>query len=180
MNSFKQKFLNPEKVLFQAGLRPGMTIADLGAGNGFFLLAAAKLVGEQGRALGVDILDEALGQIMAQARLVRLKNVRTMRCNLDLSVPSGLPQLSFDFAIVGKVLPQLKHPENLIRETYRVLKTGGLVLVVEWKKENSVFGPPPESSLDEAQVKEQFSKHGFNFVKELDSDKYHFALVFKK
>ncbi len=176
----KTKFLKPDRVLIEAGIRPGMTVADLGAGNGFFMLAASDLVGEQGRVLGVDILEEALGRIMAQARLERRKNIRTMRCDLDSQAIHSLPELSFDFVILGKVLAQIKHPENLIRETYKILKTGGFVLVVEWKKENAAFPQPLEYQLTKEQIKQQFRKHGFHLTKELDTDKYHFALVFKK
>lgn len=176
----KQNFINPEKVLLESGLKPGMTLADLGAGNGFFSLPAASIVGDQGTVFALDILEEALSKISAFARLRRQKNVRTFRHDLDGSGNSELEDLSCDFVIIGKILPQFSRPDNLVRETYRILKTGGTALIVEWKKEKSLLGPSYESRLAEEEVKNIFVKKGFKFYREFEPDKYHYVLLFQK
>lgn len=176
----KQKFLQPEKVLIEAGLRPSMVVADLGAGNGFFTIPASKIVGDRGEVWGVDILEEALGQIMSSARLHRCKNIRTHRCDLEIPGSCQIPDLSCDFVIVGKVLSQVKHPEVLVRGTYRILKTGGLILILEWKKEALALGPPVDLRLEDEKVSNFFVKQGFKFVQALETDQYHYGMVFQK
>ena len=55
-------FLNPETLLREVGLTPGMTVADFGCGNGFYAVAAGSMVGKKGQVYAVDILEEALSQ----------------------------------------------------------------------------------------------------------------------
>src|SRR3989344_6086734 len=78
-----KKFLDPEKVLFAAGLSLGQTLADLGSGSGFYTIAAAKIVGERGSVYTVDVLESTLDHISAEARLKGIRNVKTLACNLE-------------------------------------------------------------------------------------------------
>jgi ubiquinone/menaquinone biosynthesis C-methylase UbiE len=176
----KQKFIQPEKVLTEAGLASGMAVADLGSGNGFFTLPAAKAVGDRGLVWAVDILDEALGQVSSSARMERLKNIRTHKFDLESFNPCGVPDLSCDFVIVGKVLSQMKNTDNLVRQAWRILKTGGTVLILEWKKARTPLGPAFEGRLSAEKARECFVRQGFKFLREMEPDSYHYALVFQK
>jgi ubiquinone/menaquinone biosynthesis C-methylase UbiE len=176
----KQKFIQPEAVLTEAGLAHGMKVADLGSGNGFFTLPAAKIAGDSGLVWAVDILDEALGHVTSSARLARLKNIRTQKFDLESFSPCGVPDLSCDFVVVGKVLSQLENTDNLIRQVWRILKTGGTVLALEWKKNHTRLGPAFETRLSGVQAKTFFVRQGFKFVRELEPDPYHYALLFQK
>lgn len=175
-----QTFLNPESLLVQAGLTRGMRVADFGAGNGFFSIPAAQIVGDQGAVWAVDILEEALGNIASGARLARRKNIRTLRCDLDDMQPCPIDDLSCEFAVIGKVLPQLEHPDRIVRQAWRILKTGGIVLVVEWKKGALGFGPAGDERLSSEEVQRYFTKQGFKFAQSLEGDAYHLALKFQK
>lgn len=176
----KYKFLNPEQLLIEAGLASGMHVADLGAGNGFFTIPAAGIVGDQGRVWAVDILEEALGQIASAARLARRKNIRTIRCDLDQPGSCPITDLSCEFVLIGKVLSQLQHPERLVREAWRLLRTGGFVLLVEWKKGAGGLGPAQEKRLPQEQIEGYFTKQGFKLDGSLETDPYHVALKFQK
>ncbi|MBI4054068.1 MAG: class I SAM-dependent methyltransferase [Candidatus Doudnabacteria bacterium] len=176
----KQKFIRPEHVLLEAGLKPEMFVADLGVGSGFFTLPASVIVGDQGRIWAVDVLESALSKVSSSARLQGRKNIRTLRHNLDGYNESAIEELSCDLAVIGKVLPQMKHPENLVRETYRILKTGGKVVIVEWKKEHTKLGPPYEMRIAPEKAKEIFTAKGFKFLRELEPDGFHYALLLEK
>ncbi|MCL5435886.1 MAG: class I SAM-dependent methyltransferase [Patescibacteria group bacterium] len=176
----KQKFLDPEKLLLEAGLKSGLTVADLGCGNGFFTLPAAKIVGDSGKVWAVDVLEDTLSKVMSLVRINRHKNVRTLHYDLESGRASSIGDLACDFAIIGKVLPQLQQPQNFIREVYRILKTGALVLLVEWKKQQSSIGPSYESRMTEEAASGLFTKQGFKLVKALPADSYHYALLLQK
>ena len=175
-----QNFLKPDQVLLEAGLRPEMYVVDLGCGNGFFTMPAASIVGNQGQVIAVDILEESLSKIMSQARLNRQKNIRTLHFDLEDSTGSEIPPLSCDFVLIGKVLPQFSKPENLVKEAYRILKTGGVAVIVEWKKEHMVLGPSYELRLAQEEARSMFVKKGFKFLREFEPDKYHYVLLLQK
>jgi len=176
----KQKFLNPEEILTDAGLQTGMTVADMGSGNGFFTIPAAQIVGDQGAVWAIDILEEALGQVASSARLNKLKNIKTMQCDLDSMGSCKIPELSCDFVIIGKVLPQMSKPETLVREAYRILKTGGKLVVVEWHKKSTPIGPPMEQRVGHKEAQDIFAKQGFRYLGGAQPDGYHYALLFQK
>ena len=176
----KQKFLNPEKVLHAVALDKNMTVADMGSGNGFFPVPAAKIIGDQGQVWAVDILEEALGNLISLARLEGRNNILTQQCDLDSQEPCNIPELSCDLVIVGKILTQMKSPQYLANEAYRILKTGGKLLVLEWKKESSVLGPPLGQRIGMEDAKKIFTTQAFKYSGEIETDPFHYGLVFQK
>jgi ubiquinone/menaquinone biosynthesis C-methylase UbiE len=173
-------FINPEKLLVATGLGTGMTFADFGAGSGSYALAAARLVGTNGMVYALDIRQESVSHIASAARLQRLNNVRTEQCDLDSMAACSVPDLTAHLVVVSKILSQLKHPERLVKQAYRVLKTGGRVLVVEWKKQPTPLGPPQETRIDEKTATDLFSKQAFKFLGNVETDAYHYGLLFEK
>src|SRR5579885_1550372 len=124
MNNFVfqpgNKFLDPEKLLFGAGLATGQIVADLGTGSGFYTLAAAKIVGDAGLVYSTDILESALDHVAAEARLKGMRNLKTFRTDLEL--PNSCLQIStgsVDMVILANLLHQIKNPKALFVEVYR-------------------------------------------------------------
>ena len=174
------KFLDPEKVLHAVELDKNMIVADLGSGNGFFTVPAARIIGEQGQVWAVDILEEALGNLISLARMEGRNNILTQQCDLDAPQSCNIPELTCDLVIVGKVLAQMKNPQNLANEAYRILKTGGKLLVVEWKKQSSVLGPSLDQRISLEDAKKLFIAQAFKFGGDIETDKYHYGLIFEK
>ncbi len=71
----RRKWQNPEAILTDIGLEPGFTFMDIGCGQGFFALPAAKLVGEKGIVYGVDINGEYIARLKEKAAAAGLKNL---------------------------------------------------------------------------------------------------------
>jgi len=173
-------FINPENLLKQTGLGAGMHLVDFGAGGGGYALSAAKIVGDTGMVWALDIREESLSHLASAARVQRSNNLRTVQCDLDSSTATSVPDLSCELAVVSKILSQLKHPEYLVRQVWRVLKTGGRVLVVEWRAERTPLGPPLEQRLPEAKVTELFTKQGFKLLGPASTDAYHYGVILQK
>lgn len=175
------RFLNPEKILFQAGLGAGQLVADLGAGSGFFAVAASKMAGEAGQIYVVDIMEQALNHVSAEARLKSLRNIRTIRADLEekdacRDIPVGV----VDLVILANILHQIKNREQLLNESYRLLKTGGKVLVVEWNSNPSPIGPRVDERISEAETIKLAEKSALRQMSRIEADNYHYSLLFTK
>lgn len=172
-------FLKPEELLKAAGLAPGMTVADFGCGNGYYSVAAATQVGIKGQIFAIDILEEALSQTATLAKLARVPNVSTMSCDLEKLGSCDLPDTGCDLVILTSILHQTKNRDNVVREAYRVLKTGGKLLVVEWRPD-APFGPETADRVGQDEVDNLLTHFGFRPTKKLPAGSFHYALLYNK
>ncbi len=185
MNKFvfdpTRKFLDPERILFAAGLTASQNFADLGSGSGFYSLAAGKIVGEQGLVYSVDILESTLEHIVAEARLKGLRNIKTLMCDLEKPAScSQIPVGTLDMALFANITHQIKNRTNLFAEAYRLLKTGGKLVVIEWNEQPSPIGPIASERIKESEVSTNALKSGFKAAGNLSVDPYHYGLMFIK
>ncbi|GAC1412972.1 MAG: hypothetical protein NVSMB66_3700 [Candidatus Doudnabacteria bacterium] len=175
----QSRFLDPSEILAYAGIKQGEVIADFGCGNGFYPIAAAKIVAENGTVYAVDVKQESLEATMSAAKHEGLTNIYTIRHDLELP-GIDIKENSCDAVILAGILHLSKLQKNVLKETYRVLKTGGKVLVIEWKKEKLPFGPNINNRLASHQVGDMLSNSGFRMFGEMPADAFHYALVFQK
>ena len=173
------KFLNPAEVVAQSGLMQGEVVADLGCGNGFYVLPAAQMVGPSGSVIAVDVMEAKLAATVSIASQFGYKNVKIVKA--DLAKPIlDIPENSVDMVIVGNILHEINQQDGLIRNIYRILKTPGRVLIVEWKKTAAPFGPPLARRVEQQKVEILLMQAGLRKVKELEADNYHYAILFEK
>jgi ubiquinone/menaquinone biosynthesis C-methylase UbiE len=183
MTAFKvsQRFLDPEKVLFRAGLSGGQTLADLGSGSGHYALAGASIVGTAGKVVAVDVLESSLAHVSAEARLRMFKNIKTIQA--DLEQPVGVRQVadgSCDMVVFGNLFHQIKNRGQLLKESYRMLKTQGRLVVVDWNDAPGPIGPKHEDRVMEKEVTKLVEAAGFKPHGHIDTDNYHYGLIFIK
>lgn len=175
------KFLDPERTLFAAGLAAGQVVADLGAGSGFYALAAGKIVGDQGLVYAADILREALDHIAAEGRLKGIRNLKTLRVDLEQAHACAvIPTGSVDLVILANILHQIKNQLAFVAESYRMLKTGGKVLVIEWNDQPGPIGPSVADRIHPEQVKKLIQQATLKDAGTVTADIYHYGLMFTK
>ena len=179
MNS-NTKFLDPEQVLYRAGLSRGNTVVDFGAGSGYFALASAKISGAAGRVFVVDILETALDHVMAEARLKQYKNIETYRADLEKSEVKAVVPGSADLVVAANIFHQVSAIDKLFTEAYRLLKTGGKLLIVDWNTSASPFGPKPDTRIAEDTLRNAAGKSNLKFNTNIETDQYHYGLIFTK
>ena len=176
-----RKFLDPERVLFSAGLGLGHNFADFGAGSGFYVIAASKIVGDNGVVYGIDILESALDHMSAEARLHNRRNIKTLMCNLEQRKScEGIVEGSLDMVLMGNILHQVKDRASLFTEAYRLLKTGSKLVTIEWNDQPVSIGPVATSRVAEHEVVNVALKNGFKQAGKLNVDPYHYGLIFIK
>ena len=179
LSKIKSRFLDPGRILSYAGLERGMIVADLGCGNGFYPVAAAKIVGEDGLVYAVDVINEALEATISAAKQANVKNIYTIKHNLELP-GVAIKENSCDAVVLSGIMHLTKLQKNVLRETYRLLKTGGKVVVIEWKKEHLPFGPGFEGRVSEEDMEQMLAQSGFRFSNRIPADHFHYGLVFVK
>jgi ubiquinone/menaquinone biosynthesis C-methylase UbiE len=170
-----ENFLTPEAIIGQLNLDKSMVVADFGCGSGGWTLPLARLISE-GRIFGLDIVKGPLSALDSSAKLEGLMNVQTKVC--DLEKDSGLPANSCDAILMTNLLFQCEDKKAVIAEAKRVLKSGGKILDVDWKKSVS-FGPRERAVLPE-DAKALFQDAGFTLEKEFEAGPYHYGMVVVK
>lgn len=178
-NTKTKQFLQPEQLLRDIPVIEGMVVADFGCGSGHYAAAAGILVGRKGQVFALDILEEALSQTAMMARLLGLHNITTKVCDLEKFNGSGLSATSCDLVMIVSLLHQVEHKDNILREGYRILKTGGQVLVADWIL-NTFLGPPLADRINKDEAKSLLEKFGLRPLKELPAGNFHYALLYSK
>lgn len=114
-------------------LKPGMTVADVGAGSGVLSVMMARKVGPEGRVLAVDIQEEMLSLLRNKSRQLGLKNIVPV-----LGTPRSpkLPAGSVDVALMVDVYHEFSFPWEMMQSLSRAMKPGGRVVLVEYRKED--------------------------------------------
>ncbi len=173
-------FLQPERVIARLDIRPGMIVADFGAGSGHFTIPAARKVGENGKVYAIDIQEHAVNLIRSRANLEHLRNIETIWADLERPSGSHLPDDAVDFVIVANILFQAEAKNELFKEARRVLRTGGRLAVLEWDETPFPAGPPMALRTPKAGIKRMAEEAGFELEKEFDAGSHHFGLLFIK
>jgi len=164
---------NPDQILGLVEIRPDFVAADLGCGSGFFTLPLAKKVK---KVYAIDVQKEMLEILEQKIRKQKIRNIELM-----LSKENELPleNESVELLITVNTLHEFGDKERMIKEMHRVLKPTGKALIVDFKKENTGFGPPVSIRVSKEQAITLFEKNGFNTVKTMNLP-FHYALVFSK
>jgi ubiquinone/menaquinone biosynthesis C-methylase UbiE len=124
---FRYRFFGPTNILNGAGILPGQTVLEVGSGTGFFTIPAAKLVGEKGRLVAIDILPDSVELVTRKVREAGLANVEVMQAD---ALNTGLDAESFDRVLLFGVIPSPMLPlSRLLPEVHRVLKPEGILAV---------------------------------------------------
>jgi ubiquinone/menaquinone biosynthesis C-methylase UbiE len=173
-------FSDPQKNIEQCSIQVGMEIADIGAGSGFYTIAAAKSLMATGRVYAVDAQKDLLTKIKNSAVSQGLYNVEVIWG--DIEKPSGthLREASIDLVLLSNILFQVENKSGLLSEVKRILKPGGRVLVVDWTDSFGGLGPEPKKVVLKNTVQEMFEKNGYHLDREISAGSHHYGIIFKK
>lgn len=173
--SIMQGFLNPEEVLKQLKLRSSMTAADFGSGSGGWVIPLAKKL-EGGKIYAIDILEEPLSALRAKTKLEKIFNVETVSADIEKGV--DIFEDSCDLVLMTNLLFQVADQKRVFETAKKILKKGGKILVVDWKKDATI-GPKEGRVLPE-EVKKTAEGAGLKLDKEFEASTYHYGLIFTK
>jgi ubiquinone/menaquinone biosynthesis C-methylase UbiE len=129
----REKEEDPAKLIKALDVKPGMVIADVGAGSGYHTFRLAPLVGPAGKVLAVDIQPEMLDILKARAKKQKVTNVEPVRgTETDPKLPAG----AVDLILLVDVYHEFSHPYEMAEAMTAALKPGGRMVFVEFRLED--------------------------------------------
>lgn len=168
-------------VLKKAEIKARAKVADLGCGStGHFVFPASKLVGNNGTVYAIDILKTSLETIKRRAKQENIKNIITIWSDLEMFKATKINPESLDTGLLINTLYQSSKRIEILRESIRMLKKGGKLLVIEWENTSSPLGPPSEERVKIDQLKKVCEKLSLKIEEEFDAGKYHYGILFTK
>jgi ubiquinone/menaquinone biosynthesis C-methylase UbiE len=127
----REVYARRHEIVAAMGLKPGMTVADIGAGTGLFTRLMAEKVGAQGKVYAVDIAPEFLEHIAADAKKHQRKQIVTVQGNQETP---HLPTASLDLVFLSDVYHHLEQPEKMLASLRQALKSSGRLVLVEFDR----------------------------------------------
>ncbi|MGD0495968.1 MAG: class I SAM-dependent methyltransferase [Candidatus Bathyarchaeia archaeon] len=170
----RRKWQNPEAILTAIDLKPGFTFIDVGCGEGFFAVPAAKIVGRKGRVYALDLDQDAITELKKKTARGGLKN-------LD-AVVGGAENTVFcegcaDIVFFGIVLHDFNVPAKVLANAKIMLKPAGRLVDLDWKKEPTGFGPPLQIRFSEEQASNLIREAGFKVKQAEQAGPFHYIII---
>jgi predicted methyltransferase len=157
----------PRDLVAEMGVKPGMTVADIGTGPGYMLPYLSEAVGPGGKVLAEDIFDDFLDKARANAAKAGLKNVEFIK-GTDRS--PTLPAASLDIIMALDSYHHYDYPRDMLAGFKQALKPGGRLVIVEYYKRSGAMGGGNGAlthiRLDDAGVIKEVEASGFALVEE--------------
>ena len=163
--------LKIDEVVASLRLRPGQTVADIGAGSGLLEVPLARAVGPKGRVYAVEIDAEFFPEIMKRAGDAKLTNVQTV---LGKFTDPSLPVTTVDLALFHDVLHHVEDRAGYLKTLTRYLAPGGRITVVDYEGGQGPHKDQPELQVTRQQIATWMAAAGMTLVDDvkLFPDKY--------
>lgn len=167
----------PNLLIKSLKLRPGMVVADIGAGSGYFSFKMARLVGAKGKVMAVDIQPEMLDIIRSKSDAFRIRNVVPVLGRVD--DPKLEPE-SVDLILMVDVYHEFDHPWEMTNAMVRALRPGGRLVFVEYRKEDPRVPIKESHKMSLAQIRKEMAIFPVTFVENIGVLPRQHIAVFRK
>ena len=171
----RDEWQKPDAVLTAIGVKPGMTVADLGAGTGYFSMHLAKAVGEKGRVLAIDIEPNFIKYMKERADKAHITQIEPVLASPE---DPDLPEHGVDLVLIVDTWHHIDDRLQYLVTLAAGLKAGGRVAVVDFKKGDFPVGPPDAHKLTAERVAAEFVAAGWRKSSQWDELPYQYVLVF--
>lgn len=165
------------KLLKALNLEEGQTVCDLGCGNGFYTLKLAKLVGEEGKVLAVDIQPEMLQLLKRRAKQAEIENIELV---LGTLIDPKLPKGKVDLVLLVDVYHEFSHPEHMLRRIRESLSEEGRVALGEFRAEDPQVPIKPLHKMSKKQIMKEWTANGFKLAEEYDQLPWQHLMFFQR
>ena len=168
---------NVEGALNAIGLKPGMTVAEVGAGTGYVALRMAKRVGPTGKGYANDLQPEMLDLLRSNAAKAGVTNVETV---LGFATDPKLPPGQIDLIILVDVYHEFSQPQKMLQGIRAALKPDGRLVLLEYRKEDPAVPILPDHKMSVAQAKTEVEAEGFKLDSVIETLPRQHIFIFMK
>jgi predicted methyltransferase len=160
-------------------LKPGMAVADIGAGTGFYTHLFAKQVGNSGQIYAVDISENFVQNILRAAKAQGLDNVKGIVNNQQ---NTKLPTNSVDLAFICDTYHHFEYPQTILASIHQALRPGGQLIIIDFRKQHGVSSGWVMSHVraNEATVIREVESTGFRLTEKSQLLHENYFLKFTK
>ncbi|MFP6751123.1 MAG: class I SAM-dependent methyltransferase [Pirellulaceae bacterium] len=152
-------------MLANLGIKPGMTVCDMGCGNGFHTLKMAKMTGPKGTVMAVDVQPEMLKLLRDRTEKEGLENITPI---LGSFHNPRLPPNSIDLILLVDVYHEFSHPVTMLKTMRESLRPEGVIVLVEFRAEDPKVPIKPLHKMSKEQILKELPANGFKLVKDYD------------
>ena len=156
----------PDKALDELHLKPGMVVADIGAGVGYMSIKMARRVAPNGKVYSNDIQPEML--VMLRENLAKQK-VANIEPVLGETADPKLPANTMDLVLLVDVYHEFSEPQIMLRKIRETLKADGRLVLLEYRAEDPKVPILPEHKMTVAQVRQELEAEGFKLSQVIES-----------
>jgi ubiquinone/menaquinone biosynthesis C-methylase UbiE len=167
----------PDLAMRLIRVERGSTVADLGAGSGYFTVRLAKAVGMAGKVYAVDIQQGMLDLLQRAVTKEKLTNVIPVLGAVD---DPRLPAASVDLVLMVDVYHELSSPQTTLAHLKEALKPGGRLVLLEYRAEDPAVPILPEHKMTKAMVKLEVEHEGFKQQRVYDDLPRQHLIVFTR
>lgn len=166
----------PDLLLPELNLKVGMTVADVGAGTGYYSRLMAKAVGPGGTVYAVDVQPQMVAMLKEVAAKPEFANIKPLLSNVN---NVKLPPSSIDLAIMVDVYHELEFPHEVMTSIIAALKPDGRVVFVEYRAEDQRVPIKEVHKMTEAQVKREALTHALAWERTASTLPWQHVIIFK-
>lgn len=167
----------PAVVLAALDLHGGETVADLGAGSGYFTFRMAPKVGSAGKVLAVEIQDEMIETLRKRAAEQNIANVTVVKGS---DHDPNLPANGVDLVLMVDVYHELAYPFEIMTKVRQALKSHGRVVFVEYRKEDPNVPIKEVHKMSIMQLEKEMKAVGLSPVKTIETLPLQHIVIFEK
>ena len=172
----RSKEENTDLAISKLPITKNSTVADIGAGSGFYTFRIAPKVPD-GKVFAVEIQDNAITYLKKKAQDVNASNVTVIK---GAAQSPNLPANSIDLAIMVDVYHELMHPQEFLQAIKMALKPEGKLLLMEYKQEDPEVAIKPEHKMSVRQVTKELKANGYHLVQNGQFMPMQHFLIFEK
>ncbi|MCA9444093.1 MAG: methyltransferase domain-containing protein [Candidatus Omnitrophica bacterium] len=173
----REKEESTQRFLKELRVEKGWTVCDLGCGNGYYSLPLARMVGEKGKVIGVDIQPEMLQMLMDRAKQRGIDNIEPTQGSV---IDPNLEPNSIDLMILVDVYHEFSHPEQMLARIRESLKPTGQIALLEFRAEDPEVPIKPEHKMSKAQIMKEYTANGFELAREFNDLPWQHLMFFKR
>lgn len=167
---------NTTQLLKNLAIKPGMVIADIGAGSGYHSTLLSKMVGP-GKVYAVDVEPEMIAYLNDRIKLEGTKNiVPVLSTEQSVSIPAN----TIDMMLLVDVYHEFSYPYEMTLSMLNALKPGGKLVLVEFRSEDPMVPIKTIHKMSETQAVKELKAAGFNFDKNISNLPWQHCLIFRK